>query len=55
MKHNREKEILALFPETKSKSSVERMTFFSSPSSQTKYQINENEHTATSTPCDNPT
>lgn len=53
MKYNRRKEILALFPDTKSKSSAKRMTFLSSPSSQTRYQIYGSEHTETFPPFDN--
>lgn len=55
MKYNRGKEILALFPDTKSKSSAERMTFLSSPSSQTRYQIYGSEYTETFPLFDNPT
>jgi len=55
MKYNRGKEILALLPDTKSKSSAERMTFLPSPSSQTRYQIYGSEYTETFSPFDNPT
>lgn len=52
MKNNRGKEILALFLDTKSKLSAERMTFFSSPLSQTRYQIYGSEYTEIFPPFD---